>query len=197
MYMLNKKIGNRLRLWPIRLTLLIVGDKSSHTRLRCSQHRHQFCENWQTLAMRCHRFPFSTSSLARFRDCGLLRLRVLVLSHMLPCELHVCSYFRTISRFFPQSRTRFCFYIHEKIISKYPFDFTFCFSLNDEVCVLPSVPFEYDPVITILFVLLSTCFLRTYLRFRLRYILQNKESTCSCGTCTVNQFIAKSHISVV
>lgn len=181
-----------MRCCSATLTLLIVGDKSSHNLLSCSQHRHQFCENWQTLAMRYHRFPFCTSSLARFRDCSLLRLHILVLSHILPCERYACSYFRTISRLSPQSRTHFCF-LRKTIYQFVPL----LLLLNDEVYVLPFVPFEHNPAITILFILQSIHFLHPHLSFDLRWQTQNKDSTCFCGTCTINQFITKSRISAV
>ena len=61
--------------------------------------------------MRYYRFPFCTSFLARFKDCSLLRLHIFVLSYMSPCEFHACSYYRTISRLFPQSCTHFCLLI--------------------------------------------------------------------------------------
>lgn len=58
--------------------------------------------------MRHYRFPFCTLSLARLGDCSLLQLHIIVLSCMSLCEFHACSYYRTISRLFPQSRTHFC-----------------------------------------------------------------------------------------
>lgn len=102
---------NRLRIWPNYLTSSFVGKRSSHSRLSCSQDRHQF--QWP-LANSCgklNRFPFSTFFLAGFRDCSLLELHLLVLSHISPCELHVCSYFRTISRFWLCRRVHFGFIV--------------------------------------------------------------------------------------
>lgn len=86
-----------------------VGSWWTHSRLNCKRKRHWFCESQQTLTIRHYRFPFSTSLLAGCRACGLLRLHILVLSHMLPCELHACPSCRTISRLFPYGRTHFCF----------------------------------------------------------------------------------------
>ena len=103
------KVLDRLRIWPTFLTLPFVGKRDSHSRLSCSQDRHQF--QWP-LAHSCgklNRFPFSTFFLAGFRDCSLLELHVLVLSHISPCELHACSYCRTISRFWLYRRVHFGF----------------------------------------------------------------------------------------
>ena len=105
------KSWNRLRIWPILLTLPSVGECDSHSRLSCSQDRHQF--QW-LLANSCgklNRFSFGTFFLAGFRDCSLLELHLLVLSHMSPCELHVCSYCRTISRFWLYRRVHFGFIV--------------------------------------------------------------------------------------
>ena len=105
------KVLDRLRIWPKYLTLPFVGKRASHNRLSCSQDRHQF--QWP-LANSCgklNRFSFGTFFLAGFGDCGLLELHLLVLSHMSPCELHVCSYCRTISRFWLYRRVHFCFIV--------------------------------------------------------------------------------------
>nr|DAX08028.1 MAG TPA: hypothetical protein [Bacteriophage sp.] len=58
--------------------------------------------------MKCYRFSFITSSLAEFSDCSLIRLQLLVLSHITPCECHMCPYYRTISCFSLHSHTHFC-----------------------------------------------------------------------------------------
>jgi hypothetical protein len=101
---------------PFFLTSPLVGKRASHNRLSCSQDRHQF--QW-LLANSCdklNRFSFGTFFLAGFRDCGLLELHLLVLSHMSPCELHMCSYFRTISRFLLYRRVHFCFIVIRNFI---------------------------------------------------------------------------------
>ena len=51
--------------------------RCSHWELVSSGHQHWFCENQQTLASGCNRFPFSTFFLAGFRDCSLLELHLL------------------------------------------------------------------------------------------------------------------------
>nr|DAF84024.1 MAG TPA: hypothetical protein [Caudoviricetes sp.] len=63
--------------------------------------------------MEYYRFSFSTSLLAGCRACRLLRLHLLVLSYMSPCELHARSYSRTISGLFLQSHIHFCFFISQ------------------------------------------------------------------------------------
>lgn len=90
---------DKLRTWLITVSSSIVGYSYSHNRLSCRHQYHQFCNYWQNLTLENYRFPFNTSSLARFRDCGLLRLHLLVLSHALSCELGARSYFRTIGYF--------------------------------------------------------------------------------------------------
>lgn len=96
--LLNQNI-DKLRTWLITVSSTIVGYSYSHNRLSCRHQYHQFCNYWQNLTLENYRFPFNTSSLARFRDCGLLRLHLLVLSHALSCELGARSYFRTIGYF--------------------------------------------------------------------------------------------------
>ena len=103
--LLNQNI-DKLRTWLITVSSSIVGYSYSHNRLSCRHQYHQFCNYWQNLTLENYRFPFNTSSLARFRDCGLLRLHLLVLSHTLSCKLGARSYFRTIGYFAsPKSHT--------------------------------------------------------------------------------------------
>lgn len=90
---------DKLRTWLIIVPSTVVGNSHSHNRLSCRHQYHQFCTYWQNLTLERYRSPFSTSSLARFRDCGLLRLHLLVLSHALSCGLGARSYFRTIGYF--------------------------------------------------------------------------------------------------
>ena len=68
-----------------------------------------FSGSWQTLTVKYYKFPFNTFFLARFRDCGLLELYLLVLFHDSPCEFLMCPYYRTISRFSLYCRIHFCF----------------------------------------------------------------------------------------
>ena len=89
----------------------MVGHSLSHGRLACRQQQHWFWHNQQTLTTKCYRFPFNTSSLAEFSDCGLIRLHVLVVSHIVPCEYHMSPYYRWISCFSLCGRTHFCFNI--------------------------------------------------------------------------------------
>jgi hypothetical protein len=96
-------------IWLIIIASFYVGIELSHSRLSCSYDRHRFRGRPANSCSEFYRVPFSTSSLARFRDCGLLRLHLIVLSHMLPCELHMPPYCRWISRFSAQSRAHFCF----------------------------------------------------------------------------------------
>lgn len=51
-----------------------------------------------------------TFCFAGFRDCRLLELHLLVLSHSLPCGLTAAAYHSSISRFSPERRARFCFF---------------------------------------------------------------------------------------
>lgn len=101
-----------------------VGSWWTHSRLSCKRQRHWFCKSQQTLTIRHYRFPFSTSLLAGCRACGLLRLHILVLSHMLPCELHACPSCRTISRLFPYGRTHFCFLLKYQKYALFDADFS-------------------------------------------------------------------------
>ena len=138
-----------------------VGIDLSHSRLSCSYDRHKFRGNLQILALSFYRFPFNTSFLAGYRDCGLLRLHLLVLSHMLPCERHMSPYFRWISRFSAQSRAHFRFFFFLFILISFQTLFwlmniltMLCvLFLDDEVHVWPFVSFEYDPIIATLSVL--------------------------------------------
>ena len=91
------------------LTLPFVGKRASHDRLSRSQDRHPFQWLRANSCDKLNRFSFGTFFLAGFRDCSLLELHLLVLSHISPCELDVCSYFRTISRFWLCRRVHFCF----------------------------------------------------------------------------------------
>lgn len=91
-----------------------------HSRLSCRHQRHWFCKSQQNLTLKHHRFPFSTSPLAECGDCSLLRLHLLVLSHVLPCELYARSFFRTVSRLSLQSRTHFCLIILSQLLTVYP-----------------------------------------------------------------------------
>ena len=81
------------------ITSYIVGNVCSHNRLSCSYQLHQFQWLLANSYLELHRFPFITFCLADFTDCCLLELQLLVLSHILPCELYMCSYYRTISSF--------------------------------------------------------------------------------------------------
>ena len=96
--LLNQNI-DKLRTWLITVPSTTVGYSYSHNRLSCRHQYHQFCNHWQNLTLESYRFPFNTSSFARFRDCGLLRLHLLVLSHALSCGLGARSCFRTIGYF--------------------------------------------------------------------------------------------------
>ena len=101
--------------WDIWLNILsstVVGHSLSHGRLACRQQQHRFWHNRQTLTMKCYRFSFITSPLAEFSDCGLIRLQLLVLSHITPCECHMCPYYRTISCFSLHSHTHFCCFVN-------------------------------------------------------------------------------------
>lgn len=164
--LLNQNI-DKLRTWLITVSSTIVGYSYSHNRLSCRHQYHQFCNYWQNLTLENYRFPFNTSSLARFRDCGLLRLHLLVLSHALSCELGARSYFRTIGYFAsPKSYTLLLTWLFNTM----PIFVCVCLgcSMNDEVYVWPFVPFEYDPIIAILLALLSANFRSFFLSFDLR-----------------------------
>lgn len=101
----------RLRIWPIYAVFSSLIDRlCSHLLLASKQHRHWFCENQQTLTLRLYKFLFDIWLLAGCRDCGLLPLRLLILFHMLPCELHMPPYYRWISRFSSKCRAHFCFF---------------------------------------------------------------------------------------
>ena len=108
------------------LTLPFVGKRASHSRLNCSQDRHPFQWLRANSCDKLNRFSFNTFFLAGFRDCSLLELHLLVLSHMSPCELHVCSYYRTISRFWLYRRVHFGFIVY----------YNFLFFLSYEILIL-------------------------------------------------------------
>lgn len=163
--MLLNQNTDKLRTWLITVPSTIVGYSYSHNRLSCRHQYHQFCNHWQNLTLENYRFPFNTSSLARFRDCGLLRLHLLVLSHALSCGLGARSYFRTIGYFAsPKSYTLLLDFFY---LTLQPSVYQGC-SMNDEVYVWPFVPFEYDPIIAILLALLSANFRSFFLSFDLR-----------------------------
>lgn len=168
--LLNQNI-DKLRTWLITVSSTIVGYSYSHNRLSCRHQYHQFCTYWQNLTLKNYRFPFNTSSLARFRDCGLLRLHLLVLSHALSCKLSARSYFRTIGYFASPKSHTLLLYFSIKHYSKICV-YQGC-SMNDEVYVWPFVPFEYDPVIAILLALLSANFRSFFLFFDLRKKLKS------------------------
>lgn len=111
---------DKLRTWLITVSSSIVGYSYSHNRLSCRHQYHQFCNYWQNLTLENYRFPFNTSSLARFRDCGLLRLHLLVLSHALSCKLSARSYFRTIGYFAsPKSYTLLLYFFLCNTMAKF------------------------------------------------------------------------------
>ena len=150
---------------------LAVGSEWPHSRLSCKHQRHWFCESQQNLTLEHYRFSFSTSSLAEYGDCGLLRLHLLVLSHVLPCELYACSSFRTISRLSLQSRTHFCFIMLNINSLKHWYYWKLKYVLipmNDEVYVWPFMPFEHDPIVAVL----PSCYRQTLLKALLSFDLR-------------------------
>nr|DAN52296.1 MAG TPA: hypothetical protein [Caudoviricetes sp.] len=82
------------------MTSLIVGNKQSHSRLGCSQQRHQFTSHWQTFTTKYYRIPFDTFFLAGFRDCSLLELHLLVLSSYIALRALYVSIFQNNKPFF-------------------------------------------------------------------------------------------------
>ena len=159
-----------------------------------------FSGSWQTLTVKYYKFPFNTFFLARFRDCSLLELYLLVLFHDSPCEFLMCPYYRTISRFSLYCRIRFCFsyiiinymfykgakplqsaYLIHSILYYINLDF-----LDYEVCVWTSVSFEYSPFIATLsdFANLTLYSLTDLSAYISEY---NVKSICTCGAHTFNQ----------
>ena len=110
--LLNQNI-DKLRTWLITVSSTIVGYSYSHNRLSCRWAATPILrKSAKIFQLRHYRFLFDTSSLARFRDCGLLRLHLLVLSHALSCELGARSYFRTIGYFAsPKSYTLLLYFL--------------------------------------------------------------------------------------
>ena len=71
---------NELRYWLIITTSICIGTDLSHSRLNCSRDRHRFRGRPANSCSGFYRIPFDTSLLAGCRDCGLLRLHLLVLT---------------------------------------------------------------------------------------------------------------------
>lgn len=61
-------------------TSVYIGIDLSHSRLSCSRDRHRFRGRPANSCSEFYRIPFNTSFLAGCRDCGLLRLHLLVLT---------------------------------------------------------------------------------------------------------------------
>ena len=167
-------IGWELDLYT--LTSSDVGIRCSHSRLNCSQEQHWFCENQQNLTLGFHSIHFNTFFLARFTDCGLLELHLLLLrSHFtlrVPCATILQMdklFFRLKSHtllLFKQTRiwTPDRFFIIELLFQlSYVLNF-----MDDEVCVWTYAPFECIPFITTLWTLLSVHFGQYFLSFDLR-----------------------------
>ena len=110
----------RLRTWPSVITSYTVGDVCSHCRLNSSYQSHQFQWLLANSYLELHRFHFITFCLADFTDCGLLELQLLLLSHILPCELYMCSYYRTISDFSVSKSYTLLLYSLSLINSSFP-----------------------------------------------------------------------------
>lgn len=153
----------RLRIWPNTLASTLVGQSYSHCRLDSSQQQHQFCENWQTLTTKHYRFPFITSSLAEFTDCSLLRLQLLVFSHIVPCECYTPPYFMWISCFSLCGHTHFCLFFNQ-------------FTLNINMHYIWFILFKS---MFILFALKWT----TGCTFDHFYLLSRTQSPPFCPTC--------------
>ena len=64
-----------------------------------------------------YKFPFLITLLAGFRDCGLLSVPLLVLFHILPCELYMPPYYRWISPFSDQCGKHFLHFYYSHFIS--------------------------------------------------------------------------------
>ena len=97
---------------PIMLTFLIVGNKYHTIFWKVVSNDTSFSGSWQTLTTKYYKFPFNTFALARFKDCGLFELHLLVLFHVSPCGFHMCPYYRAISRFYLCCHKHFCFQIN-------------------------------------------------------------------------------------
>ena len=119
-YLMFIIIFKRLRHLTFYDNILHCWQCQSHCRLNSSYQSHQFQWLLANSYLELHRFHFITFCLADFTDCGLLELQLLLLSHILPCELYMCSYYRTISDFSVSKSYTLLLYSLSLINSSFP-----------------------------------------------------------------------------
>ena len=134
-------------------------------------------------------FLLSHRLLRSSESANLLRLQLLVLSHITPCECYMCSYFRTISCFSLHSHTHFC--CNPKhipfVIAKFFYYIKVCISLlygrwgvHLTIRTFWVQPNLHHPV----FLAIGTLHHKTPI-FRFKMFPDNLNSTNSCGTRTI------------